>query len=156
MKQRTCLISRRVIYGLILFLITFHVGGVAQGQEQRMVLQNIHLQEGERVESIELSIKAGSFIGFDPLPMGWYLIIDNDPSQQTSIKGDARVGTAALELDDLLKLRILARKVEFGDLKFSISGTLIVTKTFEDERRILLRSENFKILGKPEGKPGGN
>ncbi len=115
-----------------------------------MVLQNIHLQEGERVDGIELSIKAGSFVGFDPLPMGWYLIIDNDPSQQTSIKGDARVGTAALGLDDLLKLRILARKVEFGNFKFSISGTMIVTKTFEGERRIALDSANFKIIERPK------
>ena len=153
MRQRhhTNLITRRFRYSLVLFLIALFGGTAAQGQEQRMILQNIHLQEGERVEGIELSIKGGSFVGFDPLPMGWYLIVDNDPSQQTSIKGDARVGTAALELGDLLKLRILARKVEFGNLKFTISGTLvIVTKTFEHERRIALQSENFKIIEGPK------
>ncbi len=126
MKYRTSLISKRLIYSLFLFSITFFAGMVAQGQEQRIVLQNIHLQEGERVYGIELSIYEGSFVGFDPLPMGWYLIIDNDPSQQTSISGDARVGAAALQLDDLLKLKIVTRKMEFGDLKFSISGSLIV------------------------------
>ena len=150
MRHRTSLTTRRFIYSIVPFLITLIAGKVAQGQEQSMVLQNIHLQDGERVEGIELSIKAGSFVGFDPLPMGWYLIIDNDPSQQTSIKGDARVGTAALELDDLLKLRIAARKVEFGNLRFSISGTLIVTKTFEEERRIALHSGNFKIIESPK------
>jgi hypothetical protein len=150
MRHRTSLISKRFIYNVVLLLITLSVGSAAQGQEERIVLQNIHLQVGERVEGIELSIKTGSFVGFEPLPMGWYLIIDNDPSQQTSIKGDARVGTAALELTDLLKLRILARKVEFGNLKFSISGTLIVTKTFENERRIALHSENFNISESPK------
>lgn len=150
MKHYTSSISRRFIYSLVLLSTTLFAGKVAQGQDQRMVLQNIHLQDGERIDGIELSIKGGSFVGFDPLPMGWYLIIDNDPSQKTSIKGDARVGTAALELDDLLKLRILSRKVEFGDLKFSISGTLIVTKKFETERRIALHPENFKIIENPK------
>jgi len=123
---------------------------MAEGREQPIVLQNIHLQEGERVVGIELSIKEGSFVGFDPLPEGWSLTIDNDPSQQTSIKGNARVGAAALELADLSKLQISARKVEYGNLKFSISGTLIATKTFEDERRIALRPENFKIFASPK------
>jgi hypothetical protein len=150
MRNPASLIARRFIYSHVLFWIVLFVGTVAQGQDQRMVLQNIHLQKGERVVGLELSTKEGSFIGFDPLPMGWYLIIDNDPSQQTSIKGNARVGAAALELADLLKLRILARKVEFGNLKFSISGILVVTKTFEKERRIALDSENFKIIESPK------
>ena len=77
MKYRISLISKRLIYSLFLFSIIFFAGTVAHGQEQRIVLQNIHLQEGERVYGIELSINAGSFIGFAPLPMGWYLIIDN-------------------------------------------------------------------------------
>jgi hypothetical protein len=115
MQQRERVIRGRYIYGFILFVIAVCGGKTAQGQQQRIVLQNIHLEEGERVESIELSVKAGSFVGFAPLPMGWYLIIDNDPSQQTSIEGDARVGTAALGLDDLLKLEIRVRKVEFAD-----------------------------------------
>ena len=146
MQQRERVISGRYTYGLILFLIAACGAKIAQGQEQRVVLQSIHLQEGERIESIELSVKAGSFVGFDPLPMGWYLIIDNNPSQQSSIKGDARIGTAALELDNLLKLEIRVQKIEFANRRFSISGTLIVTKTFEDERRIPLRAENFKLL----------
>jgi len=146
MTQRECVISGRHICSFILFFTAICGGTIAQGQEQRIVLQNIRLQEGERIQGIELSVKAGSFVGFDPLPMGWYLIVDNDPSQQTSIKGDARVGAAALELDDLLRLQIRVRKVEFANWRFSISGTLIVTKTFQDERRIPLRAENFELL----------
>ena len=146
MKYRTSLISKRLTYSLFLFSIIFFAGMAAQGQKQKMVLQNIHLQEGERVYGIELSIHEGSFVGFDPLPMGWYLIIDNDPSQQTSIKGDARVGAAALELDNLLKLKIVARKVEFGNLKFSISGALIVMNKSQSQRRITLHPENFRII----------
>jgi hypothetical protein len=107
---------------------------------------SLSIEESERVEGIELIIKAGSFIGFDPLPLGWYLIIDNDPSQQTSIKGDARVGTAALEIDSLLRLRIRIRKIEFADRTFSISGTLIATRNFESERRIVLGRENFRLV----------
>ena len=146
MKYRTSLISKRLIYSLFLFSITFFAGMAAQGQDQRVVLQKIHLREGERVYGIELSINAGSFVGFDPLPMGWYLIIDNDPSQQTSISGDARVGAAALQLDELLKLKIVARKVEYGDLKFSISGTLNVMNKSQSQRQITLHPENFKII----------
>jgi len=146
MKQRLCVIPRLWMYVFIFLSMTITQGAFAQGQEQRIALQNINLQNGERVETIELSIKEGSFVGFDPLPMGWYLIIDNDPSQQTSIKGDARVGAAALELSELLKLRIRARKVAFENTKFSISGTLVVTKTFTDKRRITLGAENFKFL----------
>lgn len=149
MQQWLCLKSRHRIYAVILLSIVIGRTGVAQGQEhkeRRIALQNIALQKGERVDGIELSIKEGSFVGFDPLPMGWYLIIDNDPSQQTSIKGDARVGAAMLDLNDLLKLRIRASEVTFENSRFSISGTLIVTKTSEEERRISLTAENFKFL----------
>jgi hypothetical protein len=119
---------------------------IALAQVQQFALQNVRMQPDERVESIELFVKAGSFIGFDPLPMGWYLIIDNDPSQQTSIKGDARVGTGALTPNGLMELRIRIRKVEFGDQIFSISGTLIVIKDFESERKIPLTADNFKVI----------
>ena len=145
MIARTSSLTRCCIYVATLFWIFAGGTKVAQGQEQTFSLQHISLEKGERIESIEISAKGGSFVGLDPLPLGWYLIIDNDPSQQTSIKGDARVGTAALELSQLLRLNIRVRKIEFGNGKFSISGTLVVTKDFESERTIQLGTGNFRL-----------
>lgn len=116
---------------------------VAQDESYHLVLQGIHLQAGERIEGVDISIKAGAFAGVSGLPAGWTITVDNDPSWQTNLKGDAKVGAATVDASSIQKLNIVIHKFEFGDLKFQVSGTLLVTMDFESLRKIPLSRENF-------------
>jgi len=106
-------------------------------------IQNVQLRSGERIVGLELHIVAGAFDSFDSLPVGWYITIDNDASWQTSVEANARVGAAALDMGSLRKIRVGILENEFNDLKFQVSGTVIVTTDFVNERRIELTANNF-------------
>ena len=129
--------------------IVFFLGGIcrpltAQNVDHRFRIENIHLQEGERIEGVDISIRAGDFVAVSGLPAGWLVTIDNDPSWQTSLKGDAKVGAAMLDAENIGKLTVLVHRFEFGDLKFQISGVLLVTTNFQNVRKVPLSVNNFK------------
>ena len=50
-----------------------------------------------RVISIKLSARHGAIEFLRPIPVGWTIVIDNDPSWNTTLTGQAVVGAAALE-----------------------------------------------------------
>jgi len=127
---------------LLLVCLNQPLGG--QADDHLFHLEGIRLLDGERVVSIDVSVVAGDFAEVSGLPPGWQMNIDNDASWQTSLKGSAEVGTAALDAVSLQKLRMLIHRFEFGGLKFHLSGTLVVTKNFVDLRKVPLEAANFK------------
>jgi hypothetical protein len=131
---------------ILLFLICCNLPLAAQAEDHQFSISGIHLQEGERVVGIDVSLQAGSFVTISGIPSGWLVIVDNDASWQTSLKGDAKIGSAALDATNMQKMNILVRRFEFGDLKFNLSGALLVTKNFEVVRKIPLGRENFKEI----------
>ena len=106
-------------------------------------LTHLALQPGERIVGFRVDIRAGAFESVAPMPVGWSIDIDNDASWQTSVEGGIEVGSAALGLPQLAKLRFLIKKNEFGGMKFSVAGTVTVTKDFEHEREIKLSPSNI-------------
>jgi len=130
----------------LLLLICFSLALRAQADEHRFSLSGIHLQEGERVVGIDVSLKAGTFVTVSGLPPGWVFTIDNDASWQTSLRGDAKLGSATLDPGSIEKWSIVVHRFEFGDLKFHLSGALLVTKNFEDVRKIPLGTDNFREI----------
>lgn len=94
---------------------------------------------------MEFHVSAGAFEDVGALPVGWHLTIDNDASWQTSLEATVDVGAAALNASSLNQMRFGVLKNEFGDLKFRVSGTVIVTTDFVDERRIELTALNFAL-----------
>ena len=108
-------------------------------------VRHIPLRSGERIVGFEFHIVAGAFQKLDSLPVGWYLTIDNDASWQPSVEANAQVGAASLSQSSLQKLRVGILENEFGDLKLHLSGTVIVTADFVNERRIDLTTENFTM-----------
>ena len=99
---------------------------------------------GERVVSFEIHISAGEVLAVSNLPIGWYVVVDNDPSWQTKISGNARVGAASLDPDEFQKLRLVVKKDEFY-LKFAVAGTASVTKDFQKERHVALKMSDFSV-----------
>ncbi len=116
----------------------------AQADDHLFRLEGVRLLDGERVVSIDVSVVAGDFAAVSGLPPGWQVNIDNDASWHTSLKGDAQLGAAALDAGSVQKMRMLVHKFEFGDLKFHLAGTLVVTKNFVDLRKVPLEARNFK------------
>ncbi len=117
---------------------------VAREEVRQFSLQAIHLKERERIVGIDISLQGGAFVGVSGLPAGWLVTIDNDPSWQTTLKGDVKVGAAALDTGSIQKLVLTTRKFEFDDLKFRISGVLLVTRNFKYIRKIQLGIENLR------------
>ena len=121
----------------------------AQGYKTTSVsLTNIQLQKGERVIGIELHGNAAAFKTLTNLPVGWNLNIDNSPSWQSKMEGSLQVGSAALDLNALQRLRITLYVYEFGDLHFGLSGKIVVTSDYEKERTLHLDSANFSLSKK--------
>lgn len=113
-------------------------------QFETVSIQNVQLRSGERIVGLELHLVAGAIDSVNSLPVGWYFSVNNDPSWQTSVVANARVGTAALDVNSLREISFRTRKNEFGDLKFQISGAVIVTTDFVKERRLELSGGNLR------------
>ena len=124
--------------------------GVAQKTAEYSVrIPGLRVAPGESVVSFEIYITAGAIQSVLNVPVGWYLVVDNDASWQTKIKANTTVGAAALKPEDFKRFRFLVKKNEFGDLKFELAGTVSVTKNFQQERPIQLKMSDFALTLKP-------
>ncbi len=103
---------------------------------------------GERIVSFEIKLTSGMVEAVSNLPMGWYVEVDNDPSWDTTIEGNIRVGAAALDPDEFRKLRITVQK-DTTYSPFAVSGTVAVTTDFEKTRNIALSAADFE-MSKPD------
>ena len=99
----------------------------------------------ERVVSFEFKVAAGAIRSVSNVPVGWKIVIDNDPSWQTTVRASVVVGSAALQPEDLRSVRLTVEKNEFGDLKFAVSGVVSLTGNFESERGVQLAMQDFAI-----------
>lgn len=117
----------------------------AETQTYAVSFSNVKAASGEVIVSLQVKAIAGAFVGVLNLPVGWYVDINNDPSWQTEIKANTIVGAASLTPEDLRKLKFLVLKNEFGDLKFSITGDISVTKDYEKEHQLKLNMGDFAV-----------
>jgi hypothetical protein len=119
--------------------------GAQSGRLRTFSVGNLSLQKNERIVGLEVDVAAGAFDSITKLPVGWTVTIDNDASWQTKVQASVQVGAASLSPESLQKVLLIVRENEFGDLKFNISGIVIVTTDFKTERRIPLRQSDFLV-----------
>jgi hypothetical protein len=81
--------------------------------------------------------------------MGWNIVIDNDPSWRTSVRGSIEVGAAAAA-PDYFRAFMVVRRLADADLKFELQGRILVTKDFLHERWIALSASDFDVERKPD------
>jgi len=138
--------ARLIVWAFVLFFCFFGFCQPLAAQEKthHFVLQGIHLQEGERIIGMDILVVSGAFTGISNWPKGWSLDVDDGTSCRTNIKGDAHVGAAAVDANDIQKIRFTINKPACGDLKFQMSGALFATKDFENVRKIPLGRNNFR------------
>lgn len=144
MKQRTGMLS------LLLFLVVLfsHLPALSQtraaGELLTVSIRPMAMSSSERVVGFELNFTAAGVEYIRLIPMGWYVVIDNDPSWNTKIRGSIRVASAAVGWD-FFRDFIVIRKFEFMDMKLSAEGVVILTEDFEKERRISLSTKDLLL-----------
>src|SRR3990167_8209655 len=123
----------------IIFVLVVTITGVssplAQEELWTLSIPTLPVSPQEKVVGFEVDIRAGGIASVPSVPMGWNLLINNDPSWHTKIRGSLLVGSAALD-KFFFKDFLVIRKFEFMGLKFNVEGVVIVTEDFGKERRI--------------------
>lgn len=109
-------------------------------------IPDLKIPDGESVISIEINVTAGAFATFENIPVGWYVVIDNDASWQVSIKANTTVGAASLAPDEFKQLRfVIIKEKNPRGLEFGLSGVVGVTKDYEKETALPLKMDNFLL-----------
>ena len=104
-------------------------------------MSHLPAEAGERVVAFEINVMAGGIYRLDRLPMGWNIVVNNDPSWRTAVKGSIEVGAAALSADYFHAFMVV-RKFEYANLAFELGGRVLVTKDFQHERWIRLSNDD--------------
>lgn len=137
------------IIALLAVLLTASVMAAAQNTEKTnetvtVCIPHVATSTGERIVGFEIELTSGMVQSISNLPMGWYVELDNDASWNTTIKGNASVGAAALDPDELRKLRITVQKDTTYN-PFAVSGTVAATTDFKKTRNIPLAAADFEL-----------
>jgi hypothetical protein len=121
-----------------------HGANAPSGSTYSISVPLLKTSAGERVVSFEIDVTAGTVQAVSNLPMGWYVVVDNDASWQTKVTANTTVGAAALSPEQFQKIQLVVKKDETYS-KFAVSGTISVTKDFEKKRHIQLKVEEFGV-----------
>jgi hypothetical protein len=145
-------VKRSILQLIAIASVIFILGGNAPASEYyNLSLSSIKLGESERIAGFEIKIRSGRIESLPSLPMGWNMIIDNDPSWNTSIQGIAIVGAAFLDADDkdlLQKLMIVERLTEgmvAEEIPFDVKATVHVVNTKTGKERTITEGKE-KLL----------
>jgi hypothetical protein len=121
-----------------------HGATAALGNTYSISVPLLRTSAGERVVSFEIDLAAGTVQAVSNLPIGWYVVVNNDASWQTKVTANTTVGAAALSPEQFQKI-LLVVKTDETYSKFAVSGTVSVTKDFKKERRLQLKMEEFGV-----------
>ncbi len=116
----------------------------------KLSLAGIKLEKNERITGFEITVKPGKIQSIPNVPSGWELIIDNDPSWTSSIKGTAAVGAAFLGsndknlLENLLTIEKLTEGLIPKDIPFEVKATIHIVNTETEQERAV--NENKGLL----------
>lgn len=133
-------------YILIITIIIFFslTKDVVSGEKYSVSITKSFFKETERVVAFKLSIKSGRIFCLPNAPIGWFIDIDNDPSQNTIIKGNIKVGAAALGRRFFNDFIVIEKDNELS-LPFLIELEIWTTTDFENDRHIVLKMKDLKL-----------
>jgi len=101
----------------------------------------------ERVVAFEIDLTSGMVVSLSNLPKGWYVVVDNDASWRTKVRGNTLVGAAALDPQGFRNIQLTVEKNE-SLLPFAVSGEVSVTTNSGKERLIRLGKADMSIAPK--------
>ena len=136
----------------ILLLWLLNTSAFAQSQPSyptvSVSVRHLDLSRGERVVSFQIALSGAVMQDVVNLPVGWNLTIDNNASWQTNLNGQSIVGAAALNANEIEKLRLTVKK-DASISKFTVSGVVSATKDWEKFREIPLKADDFVVSSHP-------
>jgi hypothetical protein len=142
----TMVYRRLALLAFSLFLLSTSMRAAPRKEDLGVSVSNLSISTGEVIVSFEIDVTAGAIKSISNVPVGWYIIVDNDPSWQTKIKGNVRVGSASLSVEDFRKLQFVVEKNEFGDLSFGLSGLAFVTSDYNKQKQVPIMTADFAIV----------
>ena len=137
------------IITFVLVFLTLLSGSALASDVLKLSLSDIRLEKNERIAAFEITINSGRTESLPSLPMGWHLVIDNDPSWTTSIQGVAIVGAAFINSDAALLKYFLSIEVLKDDdiskeIPFDVKATIhVYNVTNEQERTIVVTKDRL-------------
>lgn len=112
----------------------------APAKEYVLSLRGIDVHPGERVVGFDIQGKNLTLDRVANFPNGWSFKIETDPAGNTEISGVIIVGAAALSPSDVERGWMFRDPPGPLDQPPSLSGSISVTKTFDDARDIPIDS----------------
>ena len=89
---------------LVVCMLLAMAGSVLAEGRPRLAVVVPKLQANGRLMAFDLKIRGGQVSMFRTVPAGWTITIDNDPSWNGSVAGQAVVGAAALDASELSRM----------------------------------------------------
>lgn len=120
----------------------------APAKEYVLSLKGLDVHPGERIVGFDMRGKNLTLDRVANFPNGWSFKIETDPAGNLEISGSIIVGAAALSPSDVERGWIFRDPPGPSDEPPSLSGSISVTKTFDDARDIPL--ETKMLVVKPD------
>jgi hypothetical protein len=107
-------------------------------------IKHLELTKSERIIGYKLKITSGKISSLINVPIGWNVIIDNDPSWNTNLSGSIIVGAAALKavyFRKFVQIEQFAQK----DVSFDVELEVITTTDFVIEKTIKFTKKDLVL-----------
>ncbi len=108
----------------------------------------------ESVVGIKVTVAGGAIASLRDVPVGWSIVIDNDPSWNTTLTATVIVASAALSPEYLSKSFLAISKAPPGTARESeqpdVHVEVAVSADFEHERRLSFRPKDLLLIKEPQ------
>jgi len=115
--------------------------------EYTVSIRPLMLTQKERIVGYKLKVMSGKISSLLKVPIGWNIVVDNDPSWNTNISGSVIVGAAALKADYFNKF-VQVENFMQKDIEFDLSLEIITTTDFEKQKKITLTKKDLVLTSK--------
>jgi hypothetical protein len=138
----------RIVAAAMLFATLAGRGGIASADELKTYSVSVHspaIASDDKVVAFDIAVESGAIDSISSIPVGWYVVIDNDASWHASGRANVTVGAAAMRGGDLQRVVVKLIKNEFDGQKFKLSGRLGLTKDFTSQTAVVLSETDFAL-----------
>lgn len=139
------LFFRTLSFLSVVAIVPLFSHAVHQARRPDLFISIPHLQlaRNERVVGFDIRLASGRIAALPNVPIGWNVSVDNDASWNTEMEASTTIGAAALRPDFFHKF-VLVEKHASPGVRFQLSGEVVVTEDFANERHIRLSMKDFE------------
>lgn len=135
----------RIIISIMATVVIFFPKEVLSGELLSVSIKHLLLEKSERIVGFEVKITSGEISSLPRVPSGWDIIVNNDPSSNTKIRGGIIVGAVSFDDISFFKDFIIIERADRKEPVFNIEVEIVTTIDFEKEKRYLLRKDDLLL-----------